>query len=754
MLGKMEGNNNGVCQSFAVLEDGVLAHNLQEQEIEQYYTTNIQKNQLMQSDIRVAKQLQDEEEEQRAQHRALLRQQSRQLEEQDLEYAHVIQEEIRRRAEEAWRRERDDEQMAKQIQEEEEQMMWRAREEEEHRQGSSSGSAPPSPKQHALNRHHPGEARYSPTTARWQYSNTPNPPDKPPPPRYPGRGGHEHPRGQPRRELQESLHADSVFFEQRPNKRQNTAPLNRRSSLRLPRERDYRTLATSSSIVEEPECWGQYRDNGDQEKRTARDWEQEMNRQVENGTWTMCGSQNGAAGLAQAGERRCSRSESVRIPDRPRHGSDLSRTWSYRDGADKRVHFAADAGRSGVRPDTSMQVWEMLGQVLRERGVPVSLGGSGAPLKIGLQSPESQALHTTDVPYGDSRPHRTAFQRAASARHSFHGDIRERRRLSHRENSERDYKGSEDCHQNTVVHSGERSHISGVGWHLSNGQRQGSQRWRCQDGGSATCEDAVERSAGRHRHETVDERFNSEEERERGAKRHPRRSLSGWLRGRRLAAGASLALKTRQTSLDLGDLQQVLHDEELACKLQEQENKLLARTSQPQPFNPRPEGDFRVAQVAQDEEIARYMQKQEIKSKRLSRELEGPESWREHRAMMSHHDRRQARDTQAPRERLDSEGLPYPTEECSPENQPPSPIAILTQSQQVRNIVEELDPTFQAKSQGADILQMDQSDSPGQLLPNSRNFLVEPTFIPPIKRQKDKAGCTKAKEKKENCKQQ
>lgn len=90
-----------------------------------------------------------------------------------------------------------------------------------------------------------------------------------------------------------------------------------------------------------------------------------------------------------------------------------------------------------------------------------------------------------------------------------------------------------------------------------------------------------------------------------------------------------------------------------------------------------PEGDFRAAQVAQDEvqnklnvqfnmqqmasafkndpllrrpslqqEIAHFMQKQEIKSKRRSRELEGPSSWREHRAMMSHHDRRVARDRQ------------------------------------------------------------------------------------------------------------
>lgn len=47
--------------------------------VEQYYTTNIQKNQLVQNDIRVAKRLQDEEEEQQAQQSALLRQASRQL---------------------------------------------------------------------------------------------------------------------------------------------------------------------------------------------------------------------------------------------------------------------------------------------------------------------------------------------------------------------------------------------------------------------------------------------------------------------------------------------------------------------------------------------------------------------------------------------------------------------------------------------------------------------------------------------------
>lgn len=121
-----------VCQNFAVLEDGVLAHSLQEQEIEKYYMTNIQKNQLVQNDIRMAKQLQDEEDEQREQHKAVLKQASRQIEEQDFEYARVIQEEIQRCAEETRRREQDDEELAKQMQEEEEQRNIRSREGRKH----------------------------------------------------------------------------------------------------------------------------------------------------------------------------------------------------------------------------------------------------------------------------------------------------------------------------------------------------------------------------------------------------------------------------------------------------------------------------------------------------------------------------------------------------------------------------------------------------------------------------------------------
>ncbi|XP_071333075.1 coiled-coil domain-containing protein 187 isoform X3 [Trachinotus anak] len=222
--------------------------------------------------------------------------------------------------------------------------------------------------------------------------------------------------------------------------------------------------------------------------------------------------------------------------------------------------------------------------------------------------------------------------------------------------------------------------------------------------------------------------------------------------------GVSPQPQLGEGSLDLGELQQVLRDEELARKLQEEEEKLLRRNSQPSPCSSYPEGDFRVAQVAQDEEIARFMQKQEIKSKRRSRELEGPASWREHRAMISQHDRRAARERQVQRERLDSEGLPSPTEDCSPENQPPSPTHTLPQAQQIRNIAEELDPTFQARRQDTESLRMRQT-SPACLslpMPQSglHDLLEEPTFIPPTKRQTERSGRTKPKEKKENCKQQ
>ncbi|XP_050927309.1 coiled-coil domain-containing protein 187 isoform X1 [Lates calcarifer] len=803
-----------ICQCFAVLEDGVLAHNLQEQEIEQYYTTNIQKNQLVQNDIRVAKRLQDEEEEQRAQQNAVLRQASRQLEEEDFEYARVIQEEIQRCAEEAQRREQDDEEIAKRMQEEEEQrIMRRNRGQEGHSEGRAPDPALPSPHQHTLSSPHQGEEQYPPASTRWQYSTSHNHSDLSGPWAASPRGlaaqnntnswsnqGHTDSIRQIRSEMREPLSEDSedsdtVFSEQlailsQRLKRLNTAPPQRRASLHYPQERNYRSLCSRSSFTDELRSWEEegrgeweedYYDNDyyDREKRRPRIWDQESYHIEEYEGCRRSRDQDRESRTVEVRERRCSRSESVRLHDRSRHSNrDLVRTWSYKDNPDKHVRFQDDTRR---QQDESSQVWEMLGQVLKERGVPVRFGGNGAPLQIRPQSRHSQVLHGSEVSCCDSQPHQRAFQRAANTRHSFHGDIRERRRSSHREIGGRDHREDRDRHRANVEHDGEVCEISRRDSYLANRERGGSRRWRNhqytdneeREGVRDANDHRVKRTTSQRRcwHKTTEQRLISEEEQEVERRvewpprRAPRRSqslsssgASTRNRSRRMAAGVSLQPELGETSLDLGELEQVLQDEELARKLQEEEESLVRRNSQPSLSSSYPEGDFRAAQVAQDEEIARFMQKQELKSKRRSRELEGPASWREHRAMISHHERRAARERQVQRERLDSEGLPSPTEDCSPENQPPSPISTLPQAQQIRNIAEELDPTFQARRQDTESFRLGQTGPACQAppIPHSglHDFLEEPNFIPPTKRQTEKSARTKPKEKKENCKQQ
>ncbi|XP_014001979.1 coiled-coil domain-containing protein 50 isoform X4 [Salmo salar] len=216
--------------------------------------------------------------------------------------------------------------------------------------------------------------------------------------------------------------------------------------------------------------------------------------------------------------------------------------------------------------------------------------------------------------------------------------------------------------------------------------------------------------------------------------------------------------------LDLGELHQVLLDEELARRLQKEEEKLLTRSpparSSLSQHDSYPEGDFRVAQVAQDEEIARFMQKQEIQLKHQSRDLNGPGSQREQHDLADPHNRRTVRERPIQRERLDSEGLPSPTEDCSPDYQAPSPTSTLSQ-QPIRNIAEELDPTFKTKRPGKESIRAGQtisgpSSCQSHPIPHSglHDFMEEPTFIPPTKRQSAKSGRAKSKEKKENCKQQ
>ncbi|XP_047456172.1 coiled-coil domain-containing protein 187 isoform X2 [Mugil cephalus] len=800
-----------VCQCFAVLEDGALAHNLQEQEIEQYYTTNIQKNQLVQNDIRVAKRLQDEEEEQRAQQSALLRQATRHLEEQDFEYARVVQEELQRCAEEAQMRELEDEEMAKRIQEEEEQRIRRrSRGHEGHSEGSTRDPALVSPHQHTLSSHHQGEEQSSSPTTRWRHcSASHNHSDLTGPQTDCPRGvaaqknttswsnqgrtdSIRHTRGELRENLSDnSDDSDEVFSKElsvlsrQLYERLNTAPPRQRAPLHHSQERNFRSLCPRSNCPDEFRDWEQeqeeeeeerqesdedWYENGDRQRRRPRNQVQERNYREESDGWHRSRNVDTDCRLSEARERRCSRSESVRLPNRRRHSNrDVARTWSYKDNPDKHVHFRDDNRNSNRQQSESRKVWEMLGHVLRERGVPVKFGGNGAPLQIRPQSRDSQVLHGSEVSYGDSQPHQRAFQRAATSRHSFHGDIRERRRLPHRENSGRDQREDGDGQRD----NGDVYEISDRDSHLASRERQGSKRWKehryvnKDERGEGNANDYRVRrttSVRSHWHKTAEERLRVEEEQEaeRRAQRPHRRApqhsqslrscsrASARDRSRHVAAGESLQPDPRETSLDLSEMQQVLEDEELARMLQEEEQRLLRRNSQSSPRNSYPQGDFRVAQVAQDEEIARFMQKQEIKTKRRSRELEGPASWREHRAMIAHHDRRAARERQ--RERLDSEGLPSPTEDCSPENQPPSPVSTIPQAQHIRNIAEELDPTFQARRQDTESLGVGQTGLP--VTHSGNDFLEEPTFIPPTKRLTDKAGRSKPKEKKENCKQQ
>ncbi|KAF7209255.1 coiled-coil domain-containing protein 187 isoform X1 [Nothobranchius furzeri] len=784
-----------VCQSFAVLEDGVLAHSLQEQEIEQYYTTNIKKNQLVQNDIRVAKRMQDEEEVHLAEHSALLRQTSRQMEEQDFEYAREIQEEIQRCAEEDRRRELDDEEMAKRLQEEEEGR--RSRGQESPSEGSSSDPALSAPHQHAFSNHR--EGRYSPTAARWRCSPSHNGPSltgaqsvsprrrsahiNPTSWSTQGHTDSNWPIGDEVRESEDSEDSDTVFNKQlslwsrRLYERPDATNPQQKASLRQLPEKKYRRPCSRSSLTgevkqpreERKDCW----ENGDLQNRVLATRRPEISHRDEYENWHRTWSQN-TDRSTEVRDGRC-RSESVRLHNRnrPKNG-DLSRTWSYKDTPDKRVRFQEDDKQDCKQRSESNRVWEMLGHILEERGVPVRIWGSGAPLQIGPQSRDSQVLHGSEVSYGDSQPHQRAFQRAGATRHSFHGDIRERRRLSHRENSGRDQR--EDPHRHHL--NGEVCEMNRRDSYIVNGEQRGSKRWKehkytnsDENGDRSSSGNGARRTTSerRHWHRIREERLSSEEEQEveRRVERPRRRSLqrSQSLRSsrhgsKREAAGACLEAEPREAGLYLGELQQVLQDEELARRLQEEEEKLMKRVSPSPPRGLYPAGDFRVAQVAQDEEIARFMQKQEMKSKRRSRELEGPGSWHEHRAMISQHDRRAARERQVPvqRERLDSEGLPSPTEDCFPENQPPSPVTTMPKAQEVRNVAEELDPTFQARRQSTGNFPTGHADPSSSSLPVApsglHDFLEEPTFIPPTKRQTEKPARSRPKEKKEGCKQQ
>lgn len=442
--------------------------------------------------------------------------------------------------------------------------------------GNTSGCAPPSPNRHTLSSLRQGEEQYSATTTRWQCSHN-NSDLRGPQADSPSgvaaqrnttswsNEGRSFSFRQIRSEIRESSSADSegsdtVFTEQisvrsqRPSERLNTAPPRRRASLHQPQERSYRSLCTPSRFTENFGGLEKYYENDDHERRRPKNQEQEGNYRAEHGAWNRTSYQNNDSRLVQAREKKFSRSESVRLHDRRRHsGRDLARTWTYRDPTDKHVHFHDDTRSTNRHQDESREVWEMLGQVLKERGVPVRFGGNGAPLKISRQSSDSQVLHRSEASCSDSQPHQRVFQRAATSRHSFHGDIRERRRFSHRDNSGRDHRVNRDRHHDNVEHDGEVYEISSKDSYVANRQRQDSRRLRENKHSTVRerneSDSSVRRTTSRHLHRTIEESLSTEEEQElerrveRPHRRVPQRSqslssrASTRNRSRRMAAG-------------------------------------------------------------------------------------------------------------------------------------------------------------------------------------------------------------------------
>ncbi|KAM9298988.1 uncharacterized protein PAF06_015980 [Gastrophryne carolinensis] len=223
-------------------------------------------------------------------------------------------------------------------------------------------------------------------------------------------------------------------------------------------------------------------------------------------------------------------------------------------------------------------------------------------------------------------------------------------------------------------------------------------------------------------------------------------------------------LEWKMAELQVHSTDQLLRDEELARRLQEEEEKRIAKLKRQDQHD-----DFRAAQVAQDEEIAKYIQRQELRAHRRSEELELPVDSDDDASVCSFSDRRSLGiKNEVPsynQGRLDSEGLASPTECHTPEklenvegNADPSKLRT------PRNIAEELDPTFRPKKDShPEVFTVCSQESPA--LPQTQpvpvdglyDFLedgAEPVFIPPTKRPAEKAGRNKPKDKKEGCKQQ
>lgn len=399
----------------------------------------------------------------------------------------------------------------------------------------------------------------------------------------------------------DSEDSDTVFSEhtvlsKRVTDRLQTLPLRQQRSLHHPHERKYRSLNSHSHFPDELRVWEEEREeweedqceNGDVEKRRPRIWcHQKFQREEYDDRF---GDSDKESDLGEVRDRRCSRSESVRLHDRRRQSNrELTRTWSCKDNADKHVRFRDECPRDSREGKGGDGVWAMLGHVLRERGVPVRISNDGASLQIlGPQSRDSQVLHGSEVSCSDSQPHQRSFQRASTTRHSFHGDIREKRRLSYRESSGRDHREDKERLHNIAERGAEVYEISSRVSYVANREKGGSRRWRDHrytddhmrertENGFRISRTTDERRIG---YSAVEEGLNSEEEvrrrRDQPGRRAPQRSQS--LRSFSSSSSTTIRDSTRRRSRHMaaGNVQSCSH-------LQSAEGNLLP-TSAPLAF--------------------------------------------------------------------------------------------------------------------------------------------------------------------------
>ncbi|XP_060794352.1 coiled-coil domain-containing protein 187 isoform X3 [Neoarius graeffei] len=719
-----------MSQYFSVLEDGALAYNLQEQEIEQYYSSNVQRNQLVQKDIRVAKRLQDEEQ-QRAQ--VNHEQATRQLEEQDSEYARRIQEELRCAAEEERKREEKDEEIAKRIQEEEE-LYVRQRNSCRRTDGGENGSAIGSP-----NTLQPIRPLFSEEEELSWHSQAHSP--------SPSSSDYEADHCERRKSFNRE-YADSVEQRHQPVREQ---PRRRRSG------QSRSSFASQSSTTGHLlGGWGDVvqliKNDLSEQGYLSYSSEDELFEPVYKLERILSRRQPASERCGEQGTRP-SRHSSMREgnsrmwqgdrggrKERHRHSdykgnrsvrseSRLARRYSSSDcrsgEGQRRVHFQDDQNRHNVYIDCPRAFEENHGRNRELRGY------TARPYQSHVQ---------VDRSLGDVN--RTCRHEANGVRNSLSQEVNEEDlgRLRERGRWEGGSCRVRAEHRPRARTIREEWEGRDSRWYHGEPSRRGirSERWQgYQEDRSGYQEDrsSTEEEVDREREETR-------------TPRHPQRSLSVSCRGRSSGAGQ----RVNRPSLDLGELRQVLQDEELARRLQAEEEELLRGDLGPaSPFERScPKGDFTVAQVAQDEEIAHFMQKQEIKAQLRSHESEDCSSGQGYRERSRVYDNREVYDGQMPRERLNSEGLVSPGGECSPEHQPPSPDTLAVQQHPFRNIAEELDPTFQKKENlqaGPSVSGTCQIQTPPQA-----GSCKEPAFVAPTKRQNDKPGRTKSKEKKENAK--